>query len=327
TNWDGEAPSGAQSIYRLTALDDAVLGDKEVMEADGDGLATVSGGTAGAAVTLNDAIAEQTLTVYDGPTGTSVIEVKDVGGDAKRSAASIAEALSQVDGVQAYASETSATLQLVDGTTDLFSNTEDGDEVQYTLYVDGILQEQSFIRDSSAGTLEDQFENSLLAAAQAVNQINEDKDLYVDGLTITSSSGRTLGIQDFEVQDNAGIRLDTFSDFDEGDTVTFTIDAVTTAGADVTTTPVSVDLNGVNVDDQSMLSLAFSEALSTALDGKDFSVTHDPSTNSVVVRTTDGSGIRLQEGANNSNDDAVVNITNLVGTDTQCACRYGVAIQ
>ncbi|MEE4364894.1 MAG: flagellar hook-associated protein FlgK, partial [Desulfotignum sp.] len=173
TNWEGAAPSGTQSIYRLTVLDDAVLGDREVMEADGDGLARVWGSNAAdVADTLNRAIAEQTLTVYDGPTGTSVIEVKDVGGDAKRSAASIAAALSKVEGVKAFASETSATLGLLDSANNsLFPNTEDGDEVQYTLYVDGILQEQSFIRDESVGTLEEQFENSLLAAAQAVNQI------------------------------------------------------------------------------------------------------------------------------------------------------------
>lgn len=150
TNWQGVAPGSVQSMYKLTVVDDAVLGDNEIMESDGDGLATVwpSAATSGVSTTLDRAIAEQTLTVYGGPSGTRVIDVKDIGDGAKRSAASIAAALSDVDGVTAYASETSASLQLVDNTVpvpvSLFPNTEDGDEVQYTLYVDGVLQKTKF---------------------------------------------------------------------------------------------------------------------------------------------------------------------------------------
>ncbi len=325
TNWQGTAPGAVQSIYKLTVVDDAVLGDMEVMESDGDGLAEVWGSavTSGVATTLDSAIAQQTLTVYDGPSGTSVIEVQDVGGDAKRSAASIAAALSRVDGVTAYASETSASFQLVDNLgVSLFSDTQEGDEIQYSLYVDGIIQQQSFIRDTSEGTLQEQFEDSLLAAVESINQINEDKDLSASGLTITSSSGKTLGLQDFEVQDNAGIRLDTFSNFDAGDTVSFVIDSVVVpvpGTAAASTTSVSVDLSGIDTADEAQLSLAFSNALTTALDGQSFTVQHDPSTNSIILRTTDGSGIRLRNGANDSNDDAVIDVTELSGSATTSA--------
>ena len=37
TNWQGTAPGGAQSIYKLTVVDNTVLGDKLVTESDGDG--------------------------------------------------------------------------------------------------------------------------------------------------------------------------------------------------------------------------------------------------------------------------------------------------
>lgn len=322
TNWQGVAPGGVQSIYKLTVVDDAVLGDREVMESDGDGLAAVwgSAATSGVSTTLNRAIAQQTLTVYGGPSGTRVIDVKDIGAGAKRSAASIAAALSKVDGVTAYASETSASLQLVDNLgASLLPDTQDGDEVQYTLYVDGILQKQKFTRDASIGTLQEQFQTSLLAAVGSINQINEDKDLSASGLTLTSSSGKTLGIQDFEVQDNAGIRMDTFANFDTGDKVTFDIDSITVASpgtAAASTTSVTVDLTGIDTTDTAKVSLAFSTALSTALNGRPFTVQHDPATNAVILRTTDGSAIRFRNGANDTGDDAVVDITELGGSVT-----------
>lgn len=324
TNWQGTAPGASQARYELTVVDDAMLGDLEVTESDGDGLAKIvpDTTTGGVAVALNTAIAEQTLTIYNGASGTSVIDVKDAGGEAKRSAASIAEALNKVDGVTAYASETSASVQLVDAANaTLLPATQDGDEVQYSIYVDGILQKQSFVRDSSIGTLEEQFKNSLLAGVEAVNQINEDKDLNASGLTLTSSSGKTLGIQDFEVKDNAGIRFNGFSDFNTGDKVTFSIDSMnplplTTAAG---TTQVTVDLTNVDTTDEAQLSLAFSTAMTTALDGKDFTVKHDPSTNSVMVRTTDGTGVRLYNGANDDGDNAVIDISVLGGTSTATA--------
>ncbi len=284
TNWQGTAPGAVQSIYRLTVVDEALLGDMEVMESGGDGLARVLGSTSGVAVTLNAAIAQQTLTVYDGPSGTSVIRVQDVGGDAKRSAASIAAALSRVDGVTAYASETSGGLQLVDNLgVSLFTGTQEGDEVQYTLYVDGIIQKQRFTRDASLGTLEEQFEDSLLAAVESINQINQDKDLSVNGLNLRSSSGKTLGIQGFEVLDNAGISLSSFSGFNSGDTLDFAVNGI----------QVSVDLTGVDTNDSAAMASAFYNAAELALQGQSFTVKNDLSTNSVVIRTTDGSGMTL----------------------------------
>ncbi len=325
TNWQGTAPGAVQSIYQLTVVDEAFLGDMEVTEFDGDGLAGVqaSTSTGGVAVALNQAIAAQSITVYNGSEGTQVIDVKDVGGDAKRSAASIAEALSEVEGVTAYASENSATIRLTDNLgANAIPNAQDGDEVQYTIYVDGILQQESFIVDSSLGTLDEQFEDSLHDAAEAINLINEDTDLYANGLNITSESGRTIGIQDFEVQDNSGIRLSGFTNFDTGDSVTFTIDSVTAPApstAAATTTSVTVDLDGVDTSDAAAVSQAFSDAMAEALDGRPFTVKLDPSTNSVVVRTTDGSAIRMGQASGDSGNDAVIDISTEGGTYTTAA--------
>ncbi len=278
TNWQGTAPAAAQSIYQLTVVDDAILGDKLVTESDGDGLAEIWSSTSGVSTTLSRAIAQQTLTVYGGPEGTSVIEVKDVGGDAKRSAASIAQALNNVEGVDAYASENDVSFNIGG-----IVNADDGDEVRYSLYVDGLLQQQSFIRDSEIGSFLEQFEESLLSAVETVNLINEDNDLFASGLNITSTSGRTLGVQDFEVQDNAGVSLSLFTDFNPGDTLDFTINTI----------QVSVDLTGVDTNDDIAMAETFYNAIDTALQGQPFTVENDLSSNSVVIRTTDGSDITL----------------------------------
>ncbi len=298
SNWQGTAPGGVQSVYRLTVVDDAVLGDKLVSESDGDGLATVWGSTAGTSVTLDRAIAEQTLMIYGGPTGTTKIEIKDVGGDAKRSAASLAEALNRVEGLTAHASENSISFDIAG-----IANAEDGDEIRFSLYVDGIVQQQSFIRDSEAGSLQEQFEEALLSAVEAVNQTNEDNDLFAEGLDITSSSGRTLGVQDFEVQDNAGISLSAFTGFNPGDTLDFDINGI----------QVSVDLTGVDTSDGAAVASAFYSAVDLALEGQAFTVKNDLSSNSVVIRTTDGSDITLDNvsalGAN-----PTIAVTALAGT-------------
>ncbi len=313
SNWQGTASGGDQSIYKLTVLDGAQLGDLEVMESDGSGLAVVqgNGSTSGVASSLGGAIADQTISVYNGPSGTSVIQVKDAGGDARRSAASIADALNEINGVTAHASATSAGYQLIDN-----GGIQDGDEVRYSIYVDGIIQQQGFIRDASVGSLQEQFDDSLLAGVTAVNQINEDEDLYLTGLTINSISGKTLGIQDFEVQDNTGIRLDGFTNFDSGDTVTFTVESMTGTAA-TTTTAVDIDLTGVDVSDAGQMVQAFYTALSTTLDSDVFTVVHDPASNAVVVRTSDGSGIQLLNGSGDSGNDATVNVAPLnAGTNT-----------
>lgn len=314
TNWQGVAPGSLQYKYQLTVVDDGVLGDKQVTETDGDGLArvwglTVSPATATTvAMTLDQAIAEQTLRVYNGPDGTQIINVMDSGGQARRSAASVAEALNAISGVEAFASETNVTFD-----TGSITNADNGDEVQFSLYVDGLLETVSFVRDSSIGTLQEQFEDALLTSVESINNTNDDDDLKASGLTITSSAGKTLGVEDFNVIDNAGVALSNFSNFNEGDTVTFTIDSMTgTSAAD--TTNISVDLDEVDINDQVELINAFGNELISVLDSSIFTVVKDFSTNTIKIRTIDGTDIRLRDAGSDTDNNATIDLASLTGT-------------
>ncbi len=292
SNWQGTAPGVLQPKYKLTVMDSATLGDKEVIQTDGSGLGVAQTSIIDLADALNSGMAEQTITVNNGPSGTEVIDIKDVGGDAQRSAASIAEVLSAIDGLDAYASEVMAGFDVAGITT-----AQDGDEVQFSLYVDGIVYDQSFIVDTDSGAIPlatavaDQFENALRDVANAINEIRADQDLFTSGLTIISASGRTIGVQDFEVLDNTNVRLDNFTGFTAGDTVTFDVQA----GA-FPVTSISIDLGINDVNDPVGLSMAFYDALSAGLAGEPFTVAHDPSNNSVVLKTTDGSNLTISGG-------------------------------
>ncbi len=307
SNWQGTAPGSNQSIYKLTVVDEAILGDRIVTESDGDALGLVQGSTGGVATTLSSAIADQTITVYGGVLGTAIIDVSDAGGQAKRSAASIAELLNNVEGVTASASDNSASFDITG-----IANAQDGDEIQFSLWVDGVVHQQSFVRDSNTGSMQEQFENALISATEAINTINEDNDLFANGLTISSDMGKTLGVEAFEVVDNTGVSLDAFTNFNQGDIVTFTVQS---SVAPITNVQVSVDLTNVDIADQAELSLAFSNAMTTALAGEPFTVEHDPTSNSVILRTTDRSDIILTNAANDTGNNASVDLTTLAGTN------------
>ncbi len=305
SDWQGTAPDGLQGSYRLTVVDDGTLGDRRVTETDGDGLGRVFESTVDAATALNNAIADQTLTVSGGVNGTQKIMIQDIGGDALRSAAAIAGELNKIAGVTAHASENRAGFDITG------NNADDGDEVMFSLYVDGMIHQERFVVDSALGNLDEQFEEALLSATEAINSMNSDQDLSTSGLSITSLSGRTLGIQDFEVQDNSGVRLDAFNNFNPGDEVTFTVDSGGTPG---TSTQVTVDLTGVDTTDQAAVAQAFYTALEAGLDGQPFSVKNDLSTNSVILRTTDGSDLTLKDADNDTGANATMAITALDGT-------------
>ncbi|NOX34972.1 MAG: flagellar hook-associated protein FlgK [Deltaproteobacteria bacterium] len=310
SNWQGMAPGANQSRYKLTVVDEGNIGDKIVTQTNGDKLAEIWGTSAGGASTaLDNVMSDQILTVYGSSTGTHKIDIKDSGGDAKRSAASIAEALNTVDGVTAYASKTEAEFDISG-----ISNAQDGDEVKYSLYVDGYVYAKSFIVDSSSATLAVQFEDSLVEAVNAVNDVNSDTDLYADGLKFSSDKGATLGVQDFEILDNAGVQLDTFSNFNNTDTVSFKI---ASDGVPTTSTTVSVDLTGVaDVTDQAEVSAVFYNAFTTALSGKPFTVKWGTTANSILIRTTDGSNVTLKDAGNDTGDDATINLTSLSGSSS-----------
>lgn len=310
SDWQGITPGQVQYQYKLTVMDSATLGEKEVAQADGTNLAQVLSSNSDVAAALDSALAAQTITVNNGPSGTEVIKIKDTGGDAQRSAASIARAFSAIDGVEAYASEVSASF----GVSNI-GNAQDGDEVRFSLYVEGLVYDQRFIVDSGAGNLAEQFEDALRGAAKHINDIRGDQDLFVDGLNLTSSSGRTLGVQAFEVLDNAGVRLNNFLNFNAGDTLTFTITSNGFGTSSATSTDIQLALApNLDTSDPAQMAKAFYDELVSALDGGPFSVTHDPSTNSIVLRTIDGSALTIRNGGNDTGLDARFDINEVIGT-------------
>ncbi len=326
SDWQGSALNSSQAKYKLTVVDGAEIGDKEVIETNANNLAEVWGSTSGGAVTaLDNIMAEQTLMIYDGPSGTRTIDIKDTGGDAKRSAASIAKALNNIDGVTAFASETQALFDISNiMTSSAASATQVGDEVQFSLYIDGMVYDRSFVVDSSLGTVADQFESTLRLAASEINKLNEDEDIYIDRtgssnlLQIASKSGRTIGVQDLEVVDNAGIRMTDFSGFNQGDIVTFTLSS---DGIPTTSTNISVDLTGVDTTNHDEMVSIFYSAFNNALDGEPFNVSTEDyingaglNTSSIVIRTTDGSNLTLADPRGDTGDNATIDMVSLAGT-------------
>ncbi len=311
SNFQGTAPGSNQSRYRLTVVDDAEIGDKIVTQTNGDRLGEIWTSTAGGATTaLDNVISNQTLTIYGSPTGTHKIDIQDTGGDAKRSSASIAAELNEIEGVTAYSSKTEVEFGLGG-----ISSAQDGDEIQYSLYVDGRVHSQTFTVDSTIGTLAVQFEDSLVDLVNTINTLNDDADLYADGLAVSSDKGATLGIQDFETLDNAGVSLSNFTSFNKSDTVTMQI--TTTGVVPTTSTNISIDLSGVTtITDQAEMASVFYSAIASALSGKPFKVERDEATDSVRIRTTDGSNITLKNAGNDTGNDATIALTKLSGTAT-----------
>ena len=133
-------------------------------------------------------------------------------------------------------------------------------------------------------------------------------------MKFSSDKGATLGVQNFAVQDNAGIQLDTFSNFNNTDTVTFKI---TSDGIPTTSTTISVDLTSVtDATDQTEVSTVFYNTIKTALTDEPFSVEWGTTANSILIRSTNGSNVTLREAGSDTGDDATINLTSLAGTSS-----------
>ena len=273
-------PGKADAIYELTVIDEGTLGDKTVVQSSGTSLGSVFS-DADISSALNSTLAVQTLTITKG-SDTQTLKISDSGSGAKRSAADIAEKLSEIDGITAYASSTSASFE------PSINDCQDGDVVQFTLYVDGVEETFNFTRDDSEGTIKEQFEDALEEAAQSINKTNGNTDLLVDKLTIESESGATLGVRDFKVFDNAVVTLNNFSGFDDQDTVSFKLSSDTSPAYDI-----DVDLTDVDSFSSEAVAQAFYNTITEALDG-DESFTVSISSDELTISTTDGSDLTLE---------------------------------
>nr|WP_319393165.1 flagellar hook-associated protein FlgK [uncultured Desulfobacter sp.] len=289
------------SIYELTVIDEGTLGEQTIVQSSGSLLGGASYSASGIDNALDAALAEQTLTINHG-SEIQYLKISDSGSGAARSAADIAKELSGMDGITAYGASTSAHFDL-SGIT----SANDGDIVQFTLYVDQLPEKFSFTVDASKGTLAAQFEDALKAAAQSINEANQNTDLAVSGTSIESVSGATLGIYDFEVVDNAGITLSNFQNFDTDDVVTFTL---ATSGTTTQSIDVNVYLTDVDTSDSAQVAQAFYNAISNSLEDNDtISVTLDADTDKLTILTTDESDMALSSGSGDTGNNASVNIT------------------
>ena len=278
---DITGPGKANSIYELTVIDEGTLGNKTVVQSSGTSLGSVftASDISGA---LDKTLAEQTLTITKG-SDTQTLKISDSGSGAKRSAADIAEKLSEIDGITAYASSTSASFE------PLITDCQNGDIVQFNLYVDGVEETFNFTRDDSGGTtIKKQFEDALEEAAQSINETNGNTDLLVDKLTIESESGASLGVRDFKVIDNAVVTLNNFIGFDDEDTVSFKLSSDTSPGYDI-----DVDLTDVDSSISEAVAQAFYNTITEKLDG-DESFTVSISSGELTISTTDGSDLTLE---------------------------------
>lgn len=220
SNWQaGPDLRSEDAVYKLTVVDGATIGEKRVTQTDGQylGIPIGSGANVTVAELMKDGaltpISAQTLEIGGGDFGRETLEIAYSGADAKQSAASIAKALNAVDGVTAYASETTATFDV--GSVAL-APPADGSTVQFGIYVDGVTHYESFTVDSTLGGINEQFEDAFLSAAESLNAIHGDDDLRwaydatssaTDRFTLISDSGRTLGMEGFVIEDSAGVPL------------------------------------------------------------------------------------------------------------------------
>lgn len=240
-SWSGSEPSGEQAIYKFTVEAGGSVGpDLEITETNGQRLGEVQ--TAGdVASALDLSIANGQLVYVTGaatfPVQTFEIDDNSVNG-VNRSARDIADALSAMDGVTAYASMVKAEISGISA-AGLGPGVNEGDEVIFTLYAGGKNEEVSFFAGPNDAATQGNFETALQQAVDSINSQNNNEDLELTGTgaarTITSKNGHNIGIENLHHEDNALVNIGNFGGTAAGDTIQFEL-ADTNAG-----------LNGISV--------------------------------------------------------------------------------
>ena len=318
SNFKGNSSDSVQAIYKFTVIEGTQIGDYTVAQVQGSndvsgekGPGSIQAGTDITTI-LSNSISEQDITIKGVSSQKEPIKIRKNGGDAIQSAASITKALNQIDGIKAYASETVATIGGISG----IITAQYGDNVVFDLVIDDMSYEVNFLlKDFNNGILEEQleeqFQTALLNAGHTLNNLNEDNNLTINELTITSSSGKNIGIKNFRIKNNTGVKLSNFTGFDAEDTVKFKVNSNTTP---LTSTIVSVNLQGIDVSDDTAVLTSFYNTLVSTLDDK-FSVSIDEIDGSISLRTIDESNITLETGVG-YNNDASITLEALNGTSS-----------
>jgi flagellar hook-associated protein 1 FlgK len=232
SGWSGTNPDADAARYVFTVEEAGrIAGDISVTELNGAGLGFVQRGASYASA-LDEAISEQTITVTGGSLGTRTILVSDATGGASRSAASIAEELSEIPGVTAYASDVQVDLggfsiAELDASNATPGSTSEGDMISFTLHAGGRSEAVSFrVGENDAGT-QANYLSALTDAVSAINTANDNTALSISGtgagLSLTDTAGENIGIADFGYRDNAAVTLGNFANTTAGNTVSFEI--------------------------------------------------------------------------------------------------------
>ena len=158
-----------------------------------------------------------------GPGGTTTVNVDAASNN--RDASDIATALNNINGVRATAEPNSASFAATAAPT----NANNGDVVTFDLVTgDGAQSEAiSFTVDTATYTTD--FNSAVQTAVDAINVSNgNDGDLTYNSTTqtLTSAKGANVGIENFDVDDNASITISNFVDdtSNDGTGLSFTID-------------------------------------------------------------------------------------------------------
>lgn len=274
SNWNGMIPDEDRFTYEFTVTGSGTVNaDANFAITDGPGIGVVQTGP-DVSTALNNAIAAQTLTISSAG-GTRTISVAD-GGNAERSAASIAAALSNLDGITATAAKNTATIDITNILPPAATSAHQYDRVSFTLFAGSRSEAVSFEVGATADTTRNNFLNALNTSILSLN--GSTPDLSIDSsrlltdnvITLASKSGKNIGMENFDVLDlpiatldnfqNLGvdtvITAGNFTNLSNGETLTFSI----------TTAQGSATVNYVITDDtdQNTLALDLQNALAGA---------------------------------------------------------------
>ncbi|MFH2065768.1 MAG: flagellar hook-associated protein FlgK [Pseudomonadota bacterium] len=264
SNWTGLNPDEDRFTYEFTVTGSGTVNaNANFTITDGPGIGVIQTGP-DVSTALNGAIAAQTLTISSAG-GTRTISVAD-GGDAERSAASIAAALSSLDGVTATAAQNTATIDITNILPPAATSAHPYDKVSFTLFAGSRSEAVSFEVGATGDMTRNNFLNALNTSILTLN--GSTPDLSIDAsrllsdnvITFTSRSGENIGIEHFDVLDlpiatldnfqNLGvdtvITAGNFTNLSNGETLTFSI----------TTAQGSATVNYVITDDTDQNSLA-----------------------------------------------------------------------
>ena len=162
---------------------------------------------------VGELIADQTVSVI-GPGGTTNVTVSAA--NSNRDAAALASALNSIDGVRATADINSASFAATAAPT----NAQNGDVVSFDIIAgDGGAPETVSFTVNTA-TYQADFNNAVSTAIDNINSANGNTDLSYNSTTqtISSASGRNIGVETFNTLDNATGSFSYASGLDNGDT-------------------------------------------------------------------------------------------------------------